>query len=82
MYTIELENGRTLKVNIWDIVELETKNGRIYKVSIQSEHHLKRLKKIIHHNKTKKYEIFTNISIVESRVYSIGEFEESCKALQ
>ncbi len=63
------------------IYELETKNGRIFKVGIENNNQLKRLHQVIHENKAKKYEVFTRIDIVVNGIHNIKDFEKSCDAL-
>ena len=65
-----------------EIVELETKNGRIFKVYIKDNDHYNRLQQVISDNKTRKYETFTRITTITKGVYPIGSFERLCNRLE
>jgi len=64
------------------IVELETKNGRIFKVYIKDEDQYTRLQQVISDNKTRKYETFKRITTITKGVYPIEEFERLCNTLE
>ncbi len=63
------------------IYELETKNGRTFRISIENKNQLKRLHQVIHDNKKKGYEKFTRIDVVLNGVHNIGSFEKLCGEL-
>ena len=59
-------------MNIW---ELETKNGRIFRVAIENDSQTKRLIKKIAENKNKTYEVFTRVETVKNGIHNIKDFE-------
>ena len=63
------------------IYELETKNGRIYKVAINNDNQEKRLKKVIADNKKKSYETFIRVEIISKGLLDLKTFEERAKGL-
>lgn len=67
-------------MNIW---ELETKNGRIFRVAIENKSQLKRIKKVIADNKNKEYEIFIRIDTnALNGIHEIKSFENLANSLQ
>lgn len=66
-------------MKIW---ELETKNGRIFRVAIQNENQQKRLMKKIKENESKSYENFIRIEVVKNGIHDINDFEKLADSLQ
>lgn len=64
-----------------EIWELETKNGRIFRVITENEHQVDRLRKIIHQNKQKSYEVFIRIEVVTNGIHCIKDFEKLANSL-
>jgi len=65
-----------------DIYELETKNGRIFRVAIENRSQKDRLNKVIAKNKSKPYEVFTRIECVKNGIHNIKDFEAIADSLQ
>ena len=66
-------------MNIW---ELETKNGRIFRVAVVNESQVKRMQKVIRDNKKKGYEVFTRIDTnVCNGIHDIKQFEALAEKL-
>ncbi|MDD3466545.1 MAG: hypothetical protein PHE67_05275 [Campylobacterales bacterium] len=63
------------------IFELETKNGRIFRVCVDSAAQEKRLFKVINENKKKTYEIFTRVECIKNGIHSIADFEKLADTL-
>jgi hypothetical protein len=57
------------------IYELETKNGRIFRVGVTNRSQEKRLNKKIAENKKRYYEVFTRIECVKNGIHNIKDFE-------
>ena len=58
------------------IYEIETKNGRVFRVSANNKSQEKRLLKIISDNKNHKtYETFVRVEVVTNGIHSIKQFE-------
>jgi hypothetical protein len=66
-------------MKIW---ELETKNGRIFRVAIQNMNQQKRLMKKIKENESKSYEKFIRIEVVKNGIHDINDFEKLADTLQ
>lgn len=66
-------------MKIW---ELETKNGRIFRVGIQNDNQQKRLQKKIDENKSKDYEKFIRIEVIKNGIHDINTFEKLVDSLQ
>jgi len=64
------------------IYELETKNGRIFRVAVENKSQEKRLDKIVAKNKDKSYEVFTRIECVKNGIHNIKDFEALVNSLQ
>jgi len=65
-----------------NIVELETKNGRVFRVAVDNANQMRRLQKVLRDNKEKSHEVFTRID--ENRFYgihNIAEFEKIASTL-
>ena len=62
------------------IFELETKNGRLFRVSVSNESQKARLFKKIAENKG-KYEEFKTINCVVNGIYGIKDFEKLADSL-
>ncbi len=58
------------------IYELETKNGRIFRVAINNDNQEKRLLKTVKNNKSKNYEIFIRVEVVQNGICDISDFEK------
>ena len=65
-------------MKIW---ELETKNGRIFRVTIQNMNQQKRLMKKIKENGSKSYEKFVRIEVVKNGIHDINDFEKLADTL-
>lgn len=63
------------------VYELETKNGRVFRVVISNDAQEKRLLKKVAENKEKSYEVFTRIEVVVSGIHDIKAFELLCDTL-
>jgi len=63
------------------IYELETKNGRVFRVAIENDNQQKRLSKIISENEKKSYEKFIRIEVVKNGIHNIKEFEALADSL-
>jgi len=63
------------------IVRLETKNGRVFKIAINNENQKKRLQKVINDNKNKSYEVFVKVEYIEEGVQDIKQLENINKYL-
>jgi hypothetical protein len=58
------------------VYELETKNGRIFRVAItDSKSQENRLIKVIAENKKKNYETFIRVDCIKSGIHNIKDFE-------
>lgn len=66
-------------MQIW---ELETKNGRVFRVAVANKSQEKRLLKVVHNNKSKSYETFIRVEVVKSGVHDINQFEALANSLQ
>ena len=58
-----------------NIYELETKNGRTFRVAIENDSQLTRLYKKVEENKTKTYEVFTRVECITNGIHNIKDFE-------
>ncbi len=65
-------------MKIW---ELETKNGRIFRVAIQNMNQQKRLMKKIKENESKSYEKFIRVEVVKNGIHDINDFEKLADTL-
>jgi len=66
-------------MKIW---ELETKNGRIFRVCVANNNQEKKLLEIVEKNKEKSYEIFTRVEPITNSVHSMKTFEHLAESLQ
>jgi hypothetical protein len=65
-----------------NIFELETKNGRVFRVAIENKSQLNRLRKVIADNKNKSYEVFTRIDDNKlNGIHDIKTFERLADSL-
>ncbi|MEA3386900.1 MAG: hypothetical protein U9Q66_00455 [Patescibacteria group bacterium] len=58
------------------IYELETKNGRVFRVAVANNNQESRLHKVIASNKNKSYEVFTRIEVIKNGIHDIKQFEQ------
>ena len=58
------------------IIELETKNGRVYRVAINNANQKTRLNRVIEANKKKGYEVFIRVETVQDGIHDIATFEK------
>ncbi len=58
-----------------EIYELETKNGRIFRVAIANESQRRRIYKKVAENKNKTYEVFVRFESVKNGIHNIKDFE-------
>ena len=66
-----------------EIYELETKNGRTFRVAIANNSQMKRLNKVISDNKNgKSYEKFIRVDCIKNGIHSIKDFEKLSDSLQ
>lgn len=65
-------------MKIW---ELETRNGRIFRVAIQNMNQQKRLMKKIKENESKSYEKFIRVEVVKNGIHDINDFEKLADTL-
>ena len=63
------------------IYELETKNGRTYRVAITNKNQEKRLHKIIKDSEKNKYEKIIRVEVIMRGIQDIGEIEAITKEL-
>lgn len=63
------------------IYELETKNGRTFRVAIENKSQKNRLLRKIYENKKKSYEIFIRKQIITNGIHNIKQFEELADTL-
>lgn len=63
------------------IYELETKNGRVFRVAIQNPGQEKRLFKVIGDNKKKDYEVFSRVECTNNGIHDIANFEKLADTL-
>lgn len=67
-------------MKIW---ELETKNGRVFRVAIENANQEKRLHKVIADNRSKKnYELFISQKVITKGIHNIADFERLADTLQ
>lgn len=66
-------------MQVW---ELETKNGRVFRVAIENTSQEKRLKKVIAENSSKTYEKFISQKVITSGIHNIADFERLAGELQ
>jgi len=59
------------------VYELETKNGRVFRVIIVNDSQQKKLRKLINDNET-----FVRVEVVINGVHDIKQFTQLCSALQ
>lgn len=57
------------------IYELETKNGRIFRIAVNNKSQEKRFLKVIEDNKKKSYEVFTRVEFLKNGINDIKQFE-------
>jgi len=70
------EKGITMKC-----YELETKNGRTFRVAINNDSQEQRLLKKVNENKG-KYEEFVRVEVVMDGIHDIKDFEKLADSLQ
>ena len=58
------------------IYELETRNGRVFRVVVENPGQEKRLFKVIGENKKKSYEVFSRVECVNNGIHDIASFEK------
>lgn len=63
------------------VYELETRNGRSFRVVINNDAQEKRLFKKIEENKAKGYEVFTRVDVIVNGIHDIKAFELLCDTL-
>lgn len=64
------------------ILELVTKNGRVFRVAIENANQEKRLNEIIEeHNNQKPYEQFVSQKVIVKGVHDIADFERLANTL-
>jgi len=63
------------------IFELETKNGRIFRVAIDNKNQEKRFLKKVAENKNKSYEVFKRVECVKNGIHNIKDFEALANTL-
>lgn len=63
------------------IYELETKNGRVFRVVVANKSQQARLTKVIHDNKSKSYEVFVRIEVITNGIHDIKQFEKLADSL-
>lgn len=63
------------------IYELETKNGRVFRVAINNKSQENKLMKIIDENKNKTYEVFVSVTVANNGIHSIKDFESLTNTL-
>jgi len=64
-----------------NVYELETKNGRIFRVVVSNKNQKLRLLKKIEENKSKSYEIFIRFESVKNGIHDIKTFERLADTL-
>lgn len=65
-------------MKIW---ELETKNGRVFKVAIENTNQEERLRKVIADNDKKAYEKFVSVKVITAGIHNIADFERLANTL-
>lgn len=63
------------------IYELETKNGRVFRVAVANKSQEKRLLRAVQNNKTKSYEVFIRAEVVVNGIHDIKQFEKLADTL-
>lgn len=64
------------------IYELETKNGRVFRVGVANKSQEVRLLRAANKvNTTKTYEVFTRVEVVVSGIHDIKQFEKLADTL-
>lgn len=63
------------------IYELETKNGRTFRVAVANKSQEKRLMKVIGDNKSKSYEVFVRVEVVNNGIHDVKQFESLAHSL-
>jgi len=63
------------------VYELETKNGRIFRVAVDNKNQIDRLFKKVNENKG-KYEEFIRIEVITNGIHNIKDFEKLADSLQ
>jgi hypothetical protein len=59
------------------IYEIETRNGRVFRVATENANQEKRLSEIVNKNKQKSYyEVFTRVEVVKNGIHTIKQFEK------
>ena len=56
------------------IYELETKNGRVYKVAIANKNQELKFRKTLRENEKKSYEVFTKVKCIYNSIHDINDF--------
>lgn len=65
-----------------EIYELETVNGRVFRVAIANKSQKKRLLNAVEKNKSKSYEVFKRVDAVNNGIHDIKSFEQIADTLQ
>ena len=63
------------------VYEIETKNGRIFRIAVDNRSQEKRLFKVIADNKKKSYEIFNRVECRTNGIHNIKDFEAIAETL-
>ena len=63
------------------IYELETKNGRIFRVATENKNQLDRLNRVVAKNKNKTYEVFIRVEAVNNGIHNMKDFEAIADSL-
>jgi hypothetical protein len=63
------------------VYELETRNGRIFRVVVTNKSQEKRLSKVITDNKKKRYEVFKRIEVINNGIHDLKAFEQLARSL-
>ncbi|MDD3466548.1 MAG: hypothetical protein PHE67_05290 [Campylobacterales bacterium] len=71
-------SGRTKTMTLY---ELETKNGRIFKVVVTNANQEKRLFEVVEDNKSKTYELFCRVECINNGIHDIASFEKLADTL-
>ncbi len=63
------------------IYELETRNGRVFRVVVENPGQEKRLSKVVEDNKSKTYEVFCRVECINNGIHDIASFEKLADTL-
>jgi len=67
---------------IYSIIEVTTKNGRVFRVALENQNQVNRFNQIVSDNKNKNgYELIVNVKVVLNGIHTIGEFEKLAEEL-